>query len=952
MIKKIISLVLTFVLILSTFSGCGENKTEVSKKPEKTKPQLVVAINPILSFESGSNIIAFNDVKNAINADKKAATLTSLVNSTSWVWAYNQGESWKKRGTYGVEKWQNCGNYSKDGLNAYSFLEDGTISLMPYTTKAANFTTYQGEVPPEVGILLSVSGDNREALCCQIKEDGQLMLPAGKITAIESVGGIKTGFLAEDGTPKYASVEFILNTRVVWSGQFMNSAAGNGNAVTELNYPDITDLQVKAGDVFLISIKLDEKLSPEEEKKPEDESDENNSSDTDDLNSDNESIFDDDKDQNQSDNSDNTQLEGNTSSEDSDPQDNTSSENNDSKDESEDSSSSEDNDSSEETEKPEDIVTQISLIDGYDSRFRIVYPKDATITQKQFITKMRAQMVDIFEADVLTNNDLIEESEYEILIGLTNRKESKKAYDDLNSYRTNNGSDFIIRMDGTKLIIAANTDYSLQLAIEHFMANYCKSDKDSIASNLNYVSRPKLGSIKIGNENISSYIIRTEKYPSIMTVRAAQKLAEYVVKKTGYNLKIEKDTSKTDKEILIGLTTRSGISAATFKSGSLDFLKGKAGKTYNNEDYNIFISGNKLFLEAGSDYASNHAVIKLIEALDKNSVFPKNKKISGSYNKGEYNLIDDYAYTWGDEFYNSSGTTFSKKNWKVMDKGYLEDEGCWYTKDDPYYLASKASLSDKDPNNDFGGPWVAAKDPKYVQEGTIKNLGSNAIIRNNMLVQISKKDVNGYSGSTLCTDGRMEFRYGILEARIMAATANGNAACFWTRTKDGGSVVNEMDIFENFGADWLRPNLHTWAETHTNHGEMITLREACYPKKGETFSDTFHHLALEWTPDFINMYLDGEIYLSQEITSDVWYAFRETTYVIFANSAPSDTYSSNGKPGNWLAGGTVKPMEAAKLFDTNKDGKVNVEDFYEEQIIDYVRLYQINSRQYSLKAKK
>ena len=99
------------------------------------------------------------------------------------------------------------------------------------------------------------------------------------------------------------------------------------------------------------------------------------------------------------------------------------------------------------------------------------------------------------------------------------------------------------------------------------------------------------------------------------------------------------------------------------------------------------------------------------------------------------------------------------------------------------------------------------------------------------------------------------------------------------------------------------------------------------------------------------MYLDGEIYLSQEISSDTWYAFKETTYVIFNCTSPSATYAKT-KPGNWLGGGTLAPMEGAKLFDTNGDGRVDVEDFYEEQSIDYVRLYQINSRQYSLKAKK
>ncbi len=883
--KRIVSLILTLVLIVSTFAGCGPNSAGANKpiNNQESKPQLVVAMNPILAYQNGNNKIAFNDVKNAMSSDQKAATLTSLSDNTDWVWVYKTGDNWKKRGIYGLEKWRNGGYISADKLSAYSFLNDGTISIMPYTTKAAKLTTYQGEEPTAAGVLLSVSGKEEEALGYQITESGVIGIPTGKVTAIESVGGVKTGFLAEDGTPRHAVIKFIVNTRVVWSGEFCNSTAGDGTAVTELTYPDIPDIEVKAGDVFFISMQLDAQLNREDD------------------------------------------LEA-------------------------DESEKPDSDKNDNADK--NTVTQISLMNGYDSRFKIVYSKDASVTQKQIVSKMRKQMVDIFEADVLNGNDLANEAEYELLIGRTNRKESVKAYEELTGFRANNGKDFIIRMDGKKLVIAANTDYSLQLAVDYFMSNYCKTDKDSVASNLNYVSRPKLENIVIDDKNIASFTIRTEKYPSIMTVRAAQALAEYVIDKTGYNLKIEKDTTTTENEILIGLTTRSGVSAETFKSASLDFVSGKKGNTYNNEDYSIFVDGTKLFVEAGSDYASSHAVLKLIAELDKNSTYAKSTVINGSYKKGEYTLLNDYAYTWGDEFYTSSGTSFNKKNWKVMEKGYAEDEGCWYAKNDPYYLASKASLEDNDPSNDFGGPWVAASDPAYVQEGVSRNLGSNVSIRNNMLVQTAKKESYGYSGSVICTDGRMEFRYGILESRVMAGTANGNAACFWTRTKDGGSVVNEIDIYENFGEDKFRPNLHTWADTHTNHGEMITLRETCAPAEGETFSDTFHHLAVEWTPDFINMYLDGEIYLSQEITSDTWYAFKETTYVIFNNTAPSALYADNGNPGNWLAGGDVDPREAAQLFDTNGDGRVDVEDFYEEQAIDYVRLYQINSRQYSLKAKK
>lgn len=872
--KRIIALLLALVLIVSAFAGCAP----INNKQER-KPQLVVAMNPILTYENGNNIIAFNDVKNAMSTDQNTASLTALADDTDLVWVYKQGEDWKKRGIYGLDKWRNGGYISADKLQAYTFLNDGTISLMPYTTQAAKLTTYQQEEPTAAGILLSVSGNEEEALGYQITESGTIGIPAGKITAIESVGGVKTGFLAEDGTKRSAVIKFIVNTRVVWSGEFCNSTAGDGTAVTELAYPDIPDIDVEAGDVFFISMKLDAQLN-----------------DKDDIGSDNQEDPDDDK--------------------------------------------------------QDEVVTQISLMNEYDSRFKIVYSNEATIPQKQIITTMRKKMVDIFEADVLNSTDNVSEVEYEMLIGRTNRTESKRAYKDLTNFRANNGKDFIIRMDGTKLVIAANTDYSLQLAVDYFMENYCKTDKDSVPSNLNYISRPKLSNIVIDGKNIASFTIRTEKYPSLMTVRAAEALAEYVVDKTGYNLKIEKDTKTTANEILVGLTTRSGISENVFKAESLDFLFGKKGNIYNNDDYNIFVDGGKLFIEAGSDYATSYAVLELIDELTKTPNVSKDLSIKGAYTKGDYTLLNDYAYTWGDEFFTSSGTTFNKKNWKLMDKGYMEDEGCWYAKNDPYYLASKASLEDNDPSNNFGGPWVQASDPNYMQEGTSRNLAENAVIKNNVLVQTVKKAVNGYSGNVICTDGRMEYRYGILESRVMAATANGAAACFWTRTKDsGGAPVNEMDIYENFGEDALRPNLHTWHTTHTNHGSMITLRKTLVPAASETFSDTYHHLALEWTPDFINMYIDGEIYLSQDITSDTWYAFKETTYVIFNCTAPSALYAEN-KPGNWLAGGSVDPMVGAKLFDTNGDGRVDVEDFCEEQSIDYVRLYQINSRQYSLKAKK
>ena len=488
--RKIISLILVVVFSMSAFAGCSPDakKSVVPVQKLERKPQLVVAMNPIIVFGDGTNNIVFNDVKNAVSSDRNAATLTSLSENTQWTWAYKQDEAWKKRGIYGLSKWRNGDYISADKLSAYSFTEDGSVSLMPYSLKSAKLTTYQGEEPASSGILLSVSGTEEESICYQIADNGTVALPGDKITAIASVGGVKTGFLAEDGTSRSAVVKFIINTRTVWEGQLNNSTAGNGVAVTEVYYNDITNIDVEAGDKFFISVKLDAQANGD---------------------ADIGRIVDD--------TYNNTNIKANDASN---------------------------------TSKVESPVSDIPLMDGYDSHFGIVYPQNATITQKQIINRLKTDMVEVFDADVPIKSDSADGTAYELLIGNTNRSESAKAYRELTDYRANNAADFIIKMYGDKLLIAANTDYSLQLAVDYFLANYCKTDKDKIPSNLSYASRPKLSNITLAGANIGAYTIRTEKYPSIMTVRAAQKLADYVISVSGYSLKIAKDTETSQNEIL------------------------------------------------------------------------------------------------------------------------------------------------------------------------------------------------------------------------------------------------------------------------------------------------------------------------------------------------------------------------------------------------------------------
>jgi beta-glucanase (GH16 family) len=202
----------------------------------------------------------------------------------------------------------------------------------------------------------------------------------------------------------------------------------------------------------------------------------------------------------------------------------------------------------------------------------------------------------------------------------------------------------------------------------------------------------------------------------------------------------------------------------------------------------------------------------------------------------------------------------------------------------------------------------------------------------------SKKTNDGYAGAAITTKGLMEFRYGILEARVIMGTKNGTASTYWTRSRDGGKLVNEFDLCENFGLDRISPNMHTWGEGgayHVDHKKQIQFLKEVEPKKGEHFYDTYHYISMEWTPTIVNMYVDGNLYLSQEITTENWAAFAESTYVLFGSAAPHTNYNLWGtskNPGNYM-------ME-----------KIN--EYCENMYIDNVRVYQINSRQYSLRAKK
>ena len=846
--RRVLSLIICLIMIFSTTAGCGNSITAKIDPVNIDKAQLVIAMNPIFAYSNDNYSLAFNDIKNAIQSDNEGATLTSMANSTNYSWVFRNTDSWKYRGIYGLAKWNNGKGARSKKINAYSFEGDGTISLLAYNTKVVDVTAYDGGTIPSYGILVSASGASEEAICYTVPETGEITIPSGTVTAVESVDGIKTGFLAEDGTKRSGVIKIFINSKEYWSDILVNTTASkDGAAVTELTYPAIENIPVTEGDYIFISVQLNAELNkPEDITEPSDTPNGGNN---------------------------NYYNNGNSGN----------------------SSSGQDNE-----------IKDLTVVSDYESRFRIIYPDGLDIETLKLVNAMRSEMETRLEAEQIARSDGFDEMEYEILVGKTNRKESTAVYNELKGARPNHGADYIVRRVGNKVVIAAVSDYALELAIDYFMENYCKNDRSVIPANLNHILREPKTALMLGSSNIASFTIRTEKYPSYMVVSAAKDLRTYILKRTGYVVSIVKGGTPGKNEILIGPNVEGLEELTNIQSFKIDY-------------------DNNLKISVGSTTAANYAVQQFIAKIEAGVKIDDGYSFTGTYTDKDYSLGNGYGLTWYDDFtgdYTKNGDKVNGKNWTTMGD----------TSNGPFYELSKVADKIK---NGIGGPWYTHETnedipEKYAMEGYQTRPGKegeNFFLRDDCLVEVTRKSATGYEAVRLTTQNTMNFRYGVVESRFIAATNNGACSAFWLNLS-----ANEIDVYENGGKDVFIPNLHVHKPSHIDlnaSGGMPYLKIT--PPEGEHFFDTFHYMGFEWTENYFEFFLDGESICYVDISDSKYNGLRTPTAFKLANGVGTGIYSLGYNPGDYLG--------------------EDINNFYEEQIWDFVRVYQKNEKKSILRIK-
>ena len=206
----------------------------------------------------------------------------------------------------------------------------------------------------------------------------------------------------------------------------------------------------------------------------------------------------------------------------------------------------------------------------------------------------------------------------------------------------------------------------------------------------------------------------------------------------------------------------------------------------------------------------------------------------------------------------------------------------------------------------------------------------NATVSDGLLhIKIANETaVNGsttyqYTSAKLETASKVNFQYGKIEARIKMPDAVGSWPAFWMLGSDIGTVgwphCGEIDIMEwvGRGPDVASGSIFfdgTWPDNHLSTPYNIP--------SGQSFITDFHTFAIEWEPNEIRYYCDGNKYATYKNTTIApknWYFNHE--FFVILNCAIGGS-----------GGGSVINIPTPKYME-----------------VDYVRVYSLPETALSIK---
>jgi len=200
---------------------------------------------------------------------------------------------------------------------------------------------------------------------------------------------------------------------------------------------------------------------------------------------------------------------------------------------------------------------------------------------------------------------------------------------------------------------------------------------------------------------------------------------------------------------------------------------------------------------------------------------------------------------------------------------------------------------------------------------------ANVFVANGFLHIVAREqELNGldYTSARIRTQGKQDFLYGRVEARIKLPTGQGIWPAFWMLPTDspygGWAAGGELDVVETINIPTeVHGTAHfggEWPDNTSNGGSL-------HP--GFDVSNAFHRYAMEWTPDEIRWYFDDQLY--HTLTSSQWWSENGEGNPRAPFDHPFHLILNVAVGGNWPGA---------------PDGTA---EFPQEMLVDWVRVYDL-----------
>lgn len=181
--------------------------------------------------------------------------------------------------------------------------------------------------------------------------------------------------------------------------------------------------------------------------------------------------------------------------------------------------------------------------------------------------------------------------------------------------------------------------------------------------------------------------------------------------------------------------------------------------------------------------------------------------------------------------------------------------------------------------------------------------------------------------TTAAVVSKNTFRYGYMEVKSKSANAQVTSS-FWATNRADATIKSELDMFETFGGHktniaWrkrLKFNIISWEPNNPYYlpGGNGPVYSDNIQVNHETASD-FHVYGFEWAPDYVKIYVDGELHPQGTITKTS----------LTNNGADSDRWVTDTDYHIWFDSETFPWL-----------GLPEKEDLPVDYEIDYIRVWQ------------